>query len=137
MVANSACSNPGATSVARRVIGVSVQVGQTQLTRIPSGALSRTAPLSETNHGVPLQFLRTLTGGFSDTRDSMLACGVLTGSSQSLLCWLYICTLGLSKKMETYTMLETAMNSETEDRLTIDPRVVPRVGSVALACRGS
>lgn len=44
MVAKSASSNPGATSVARRVIGVSVQVGQTQFTRMPRGALSRAAP---------------------------------------------------------------------------------------------
>lgn len=41
MVAMSACSKPGATSVARRVIGVSVQVGHTEFTRIPRGALSR------------------------------------------------------------------------------------------------
>lgn len=40
MVAKSAPSRPGATSVARRVMGVSVQVGQTQLTLILRGALS-------------------------------------------------------------------------------------------------
>lgn len=43
ILANSACSSPGATSVARRVMGVSVQVGQTAFTRIPRGALSRAA----------------------------------------------------------------------------------------------
>lgn len=40
IVLKSASSKPGATSVARRVIGVSVQVGQIQLTLIFRGALS-------------------------------------------------------------------------------------------------
>jgi hypothetical protein len=43
IVAISACSSPGATSVARRVTGVSVHAGQTQFTLVPRGALSRAA----------------------------------------------------------------------------------------------
>lgn len=45
IISSNACSNPGATSVARRVIGVSVQVGQMQFTRMAKGALSRAAEL--------------------------------------------------------------------------------------------
>lgn len=43
----------------------------------------------------------------------------------------------MGSKVPTYTMLATAMNEETEDRLTIDPRLVPRAGSVALTCLSS
>lgn len=142
MVAKSACSKPGATSVARRVIGVSVQVGHTELTLI-QGAHCQGLCHCQNDLPRPCGFWRVLTGGLGNTRDGMLACGVLTGLSQHHLGPLIIPlafsprSSDLGNSVYAYTMLKTAMVDDTEDKLTIDPRVVPRAGSVALACWSS
>lgn len=85
----------------------------------------------------PQRLLRILTGSLGDAHDSMLTSGVLPDLSQNLSAGsCFVCESG-NQQRDTYTILETAMNEETEAKLTIDPRLVPRVGSVRLACRGS